>query len=232
MSNMLLWIARPANRKTGPIPTAYVGRDYQETWESCEGCSLRQNTCYAWNGRGRMALASLQKRAQRVPEEYTLEHALKTRLFGMRAIRLGAIGDPARAPRRELLAAIDTARRNRLNVLGYTHFWAAEPRTGVLRREIMASTNTPAEADKAIAAGWRAASVVPSDTKEKLVVTPAGNKLLVCPAMVKANLTCADCRLCDPQHKVWTAGKIQGIAFPDHGPAGRKRFGRKALPTV
>lgn len=233
----LLWTPAAQNRKTGRVPTAYVGETRSDTWASCEGCDLRESTCYAWHGtQARFGLPKIHAGFAREPQRYTLARALKRRLADARIARVTAIGDPLRANRAELLASLHLIRRAGLGVVGYTHFWRDEDGEA-LKRELMASCDTPAQADEAIAAGWRATSVLPWGHVEAhgpLFVTPAGHRGVVCPAQRLERVTCNDCRMCDPQHRVWRAGKVHAIGFLDHSPTARgeaRRAGRR-LPTA
>ena len=55
------------------------------------------------------------------------------------------------------------------------------------------------------------AVVVPSTTSDRGLRTPAGRKVVVCPAQTKADLTCATCRLCA------IPSKKAIVAFRSHG---------------
>lgn len=233
----LLWTPAAQNRKTGRVPTAYVGETRADTWSSCEGCALRGDTCYAWAGtQARFGLSKIHAGFTREPWRYTLAHALKHRQRDARIARVTAIGDPTRANRAELLASLHLIRRAGLRVVGYTHFWREEEGEA-LKRELMASCDSPAQADEAIALGWKATAVLPWDhveTHGKFFVTPAGRRGVVCPAQRLDRVTCNSCGMCDPQHRVWRAGKTHAIGFLDHSSRARgeaRRAGRR-LPVA
>lgn len=78
------------------------------------------------------------------------------------------------------------------------------------------STETMAAADRAIAAGLPAVLAIPSTEKGTSWMTPAGNRVLVCPAQRSDTLTCADCKLCHDR----PANLI--IGFIAHGTSKRK----------
>jgi len=232
----LIWTPAAQNRKTGRVPTAYVGVTRDETRESCEGCALRDSRrCYAWSGpQGQLGLSKIHK-GYRVRGErfYTLAHALKHRQPDARVVRVASIGDPARADRVELLASLLVVRRAGLGVVGYSHFWG-DPWNSHLRRELMASCDDLEQADEAIAAGWRAAAVLPWDHEGLTFSTPAGARGVVCPAQTKPAVTCNTCGMCDPRHRVWAAGKVKAIGFLDHSRAAvraARERGRR-LPTA
>ncbi|MCI0560895.1 MAG: hypothetical protein MN733_20615 [Nitrososphaera sp.] len=235
----MLWVSRPENRKTGCIPTAYIGDSYEAARASCKGCALLEKRCYAWNGAMMKGFSAVLRTNARDPERYDYRNAIFSRNRKAKAIRFGAIGDPARADRVQLLKAVDLARSEGLSVIGYTHHWRNEPITGMLKRTLMASCNMLSETPEAIARGWKPAVVIPWDHKGNTFDMPDGGKGLVCPAQTK-HVTCNDCRMCDPNHPVWDAGKIQAIGFLDHSPKARfdqsdKAFGKakaRKLPTV
>jgi len=72
------------------------------------------------------------------------------------------------------------------------------------------SADTVAQADEYAAMGIAPVVLtVPEDTRANFT-TPAGNKVVICPAETKG-VTCADCKLC-----AWS-GRKAIIAFPAHG---------------
>ena len=221
-----MWVARPGNSKTGPIPTAYVGRTVDEALASCQGCALLYlGECYAWSAM-RRGFASTRKGYARDPERYTIESALRARHPAARAIRFGALGDPSRGGVKRIYHAARLARAEGLATIGYTHFWRQWRYRG-LSRVLLASCNTLGEAREAVAKGWVASVIVPESTPGR-IVKDSGNAYVICPAQTRKGTTCNDCRMCDPQHPVWSAGKVQGVAFLNHSPAARSR----RLPTV
>lgn len=233
----LRWTAVAQNRKTGPIPTAYVGSTRQETWDSCEGCELREGRCYAWRGpQLSFGLLKIQQRARERPENYVVEHALAARHRTARVARISAVGDPSRADRVELLRAIRMIREDGLGVLGYTHFWA-DPWNEHLRQHLLASCNDLEQADEALAAGWIPAAVLPPDTPHDgppTFTTPGGARGVVCPAQRRDHVTCNTCGMCDPSHQVWKAGKVQLIGFFDHSRSSQRaaRASGRPLPSA
>lgn len=229
MNLPLVWVIAN-NRKTGPIPSAYVGATTDETWKSCEGCGLRDNgTCYAWAGLNAMIFgAQITERRALDPAPYTLTAVLKRIKAAVRAARIGVLGDPSRARRRELLTAIRRLRARGLAIVGYTHFWR-EPANQELRANLMASCDELSQVDSAIALGWRPAVVLPWWHKGKRFMSPGGASGVVCPAQTKDPVTCDSCRMCDPQHPVWKGGKVGAIGFVNHSPAARASQTRASL---
>lgn len=226
--------ARSANRKTGDVPTAWVGASREQAVASCVavGCPMAPGArragypaCYAHSGTPVMAHASLT-RSERAP--LAPEDAVRMRAPGARAVRVGAIGDPAAADRPTLARFLSAARSAGLAVLGYTHGWAGMGAD--LRGALMASCDSLPEADAAIAAGWRAVAVVPPGFTGG--TTPAGYPAIVCPAIATGRIDCNQCRLCDAARSVRSNAVI---CFPDHGPSARplraKGAGGRFLPT-
>jgi hypothetical protein len=76
---------------------------------------------------------------------------------------------------------------------------------------INVSANTLPEAEKFYAAGLPTVAVVPEDYPEK-TITPAGIKMVVCPAQTGKAKDCKSCMLCQqPKRKLI-------VAFRDHSP--------------
>ena len=249
-----LWQSKPRNKKTGAIPTAYVGFSYDEALDSCSGCPLlsthkggtgEKTRCYAHAGSVKMGMMSMTNAATGEPRKsaegsdavlpggrYSLEHAMDVarsdkRKKKPRAARLGAIGDPSRVGKEEFHKTVKTIRGNGLSVLGYTHFHREYKNRG-LKRDLMASCDTLAQADDAVSRGWVPAAILPADTQETVVRSDAGNRMLICPAQRSKRVTCDDCRLCDPSGKFWERERakddgVRGIGFIDHGPDTRSK---------
>lgn len=228
----MLWVSRPENRKTGCVPTAYIGDSWETAYASCKGCALLDKTCYAWNGAMMKGYSAVLKTYARDPARYDFYNAIVNRHRKAKMIRIGALGDPARADRVSLLTAVDFARREGLSVVGYTHHWRSEPRTGMLRKTLMASCNNLGETSEAIKLGWRPTVLLQWNHEGNTFKLPSGGKGVVCPAQTKENVTCNDCRMCDPNHPVWEAGKIQAIGFVDHSPKARKAAARQEFEAA
>lgn len=216
----ILWKDQTTNRKTGNIPTAFIGATREESRQSCSGCPLLEKTCYAQNGAVGMSHNSLTKRLKKVGEAlYSFEEALKRRWVGAKYVRVSAIGDASRANPTEVRQMHDQARANGLGWLAYTHFQDDAVAAG--NQDLFcASVSTYEEADAAIAKGFkRATMVVPLEIFEESVRTwtsPAGHKAFICPAIMAHSkglrVTCNQCGMCDPAR---AGAKI--VLFPEHG---------------
>ena len=234
----LYWFSHSTNVKTGNIPHAVVGATLEQTRRSCKGCSLLDGQCYAWAPGSSIVNFALRKlriglvHEKRGPEYYTAKAALKRRHHTARYVRLTTIGDPARVHFGSLCADIRKAWNAGLRILGYTHFWREHPR---MADSFMASCGSPEEVDEALAAGFRATTVMPWDHHEKsgrFFLTPGGERGVICPAQWKDSITCNSCGLCSNEHPA--ADKIRVIGFLDHGPTARKqkRHAKKHARTL
>lgn len=96
------------------------------------------------------------------------------------AVRAGTWGDPAAVPS-WVWAAIGNV------TTGYTHQWR-DPRFQDLKHFLMASVDTPEEAEHAQALGWRT-------FRNSLPDEPELPGEIECPAYT-VGLTCAECKLC------------------------------------
>lgn len=106
-------------------------------------------------------------------------------IFGGRAVRWGAYGDPCYVPRDVLYWGSFHAKR----WTGYTHQWARYPE---LRHHLMASVDTDQEQRWASAAGWRTFRV-------RTESSALGANEISCPASDEAGkrTNCAACGLCN-----------------------------------
>jgi hypothetical protein len=216
----ILVTARSANAKTGDVPQVWVGTSRAESLASCEGCpQLADGGCYAQFGTPAMGHAS----AARAPQGIVAP--ILGRAKTARMLRVGAIGDPARANRQQRWLAIRTAVEQGLAVVGYTHF-SGEAQD--LRGTLMASCESLERAHELSREGWRAAIVMPSGTVGTLRL-PDGSKVVECPAIAAERLgckpfTCNDCAsttrgaLCDASRPG------PHVYFADHGPKAKRRL--------
>ena len=177
-------IARSRNTKTGDIPAIYCGQSIEDMMRACVGCPLapwvpnRPVKCYAWGGSvklgfGAMANGATRGRSKRSLKGtaavkpggcYSLEHALEHRSPKARAVRIGALADPANVRRSTYRAGVKAIRRAGLAILSYTHFWRSY-RNRALKRSCMASCDNLAQADDAKRAHWVPAALVPGTDK-------------------------------------------------------------------
>ena len=216
----MLWRPDSRNTKTGPIPQGYVGATRDETESSCNGCSLRRRNkrtgtgggCYFWNGQTAGAQASMQRRATKHPNQYTLDYALQHSRRTAHYVRAAVGGDPCIFPRTTVKTWHKKVRQAGLRgLLIYTHFFDTPARH--LRNLAVASVDTLARADKAVSSGWHAAVTItdrkaPGSKRSSLssipewngerYTTPSNRPVSLCPAQV-SNKDCNTCGWCNPQ---------------------------------
>ncbi len=205
---------KSSNAKTGPIPVST---------SSAETCPLtcpfnNSNGCYA--GSGPLALhwkkitngdrgdqfADFLGKIQALPAGQLWRHNQAGDLLGDGEEINGAeLGDLVKA---------------NFNKKGftYTHY---DPSVGDNAKYIKGandwgftinlSANTPAHADELSALNiGPVVTVLPANQVEN-TLTPGGRKIVVCPAVIRADVSCSTCRLCA------VANRTTIIGFPVHG---------------
>lgn len=202
-----LLVNRTENRKTGPIPVVYSSRD------SCPpSCPLRGAGCYAENyptrgawDRTNASLETLVAWIQDLPAGTLWRYGVAGDLPGN--------GESIDTIALRLIMAANQGRHG----FAYSHkrpavahnraAIAAANRAGFT---INLSADSLAEADEL--ADHKCGPVVvvlPRDTRQN-TVTPAGRKVVICPAITRG-ITCADCRFCAKSARSYIVG------FPAHG---------------
>jgi hypothetical protein len=213
------FVKKSSNIKTGEIPTTVSSR------ATCpDTCPFKGNGCYAESGFYTRLNWDAVTRGDRGTH-------LRQFMASIAALPLGQLwrhnvsGDlPHTAGKisRRFIRAIIAANRGKRGYT-YTHH---DPNLGenlaLIRQAnrqgftVNLSTETETAADSAIAAGIPAVIAVDSNETRTTWATPAGNRVLVCPAQRSDTKTCADCQLC---HK---RGRRVVIAFLAHGTGKRK----------
>jgi hypothetical protein len=177
----------------------------------CGDCVLRNGACYVTLHQApRSVFATYQAGKYRTVEEVGLQWASR------KAVRFGSYGDPAAV---HAHIWFDLAARSRVHT-GYTHAWRlsqAQP----LRRILMASVDTPAEAWHARGLGWRTYRV--RLASDDLLPSEA-----ICPASIEGGhrTTCDDCAQCDGSRPYDTRSNYATIA---HGSGRTKYLGLRVL---
>ena len=232
------------NTKTANVPTIAIGKTREESLASCKGCKLlpkeAEIPCYSQHGTPAMGHHSQTRAYKRLTEngksveKYTAEHAIRNRHIKALMVRFGSIGDPARANRAELYSALLTCDIERLDPVGYTHFWREEFALD-LRPWFLASCNTIAECEEAESMGWRTTLVVdcPDEYWDNgKYIGPArlaGGA--VCFAMTKPAVTCNTCRVCTSRpanvKRRPILDRYPRIVFPNHGRGSAARRNRR-----
>ena len=207
------------NSKTGPIPVSTSGK------ETCpDACKLKNNGCYAsqgplnihWNkvtsGERGSDWATFLKDVRRIPRHSLFRWAQAGDLVGENdVIDLGAL--------KELMAASKHTR-----IFGYTHYPLTPMNIESLRHAnsngftLNVSTNSISEVDKAMSTGLPVVTVLSHEHSKdvRTVKTEGGNTVLVCPASLGKDITCASCGLCQKSNRSYAIG------FLAHGNSRKK----------
>lgn len=187
---------KSSNAKTGGMVQIYILHRHESPVAAvksgadgviCGDCKHRDTdfkhrTCYVNVGQGPTSVY----RAYRRGAYRKVNRREYGELFGGRTVRFGSYGDPA-FMKPETIAGIASVADK---WTGYTHQWKRKPS---LKGVLMASVDTPAEAEAAKASGWRYFRVAPFGDANKL------QGEISCPASAEAGkrTVCADCKLCD-----------------------------------
>lgn len=207
-----------SNVKTGPIPVSTSSR------ATCSpSCPFFENGCYAESGPLAIHWAQVTKGARGLPVAEFMA-AIQSLPVGQlwRHNQSGDIPHTEGRISRRFVRHLIRANKGRRGYT-YTHhdlrIGENLPLIKQANRQgltINVSTESESAADHAIAHGLPAVMAVRSDETRTTWQTPAGNRVLVCPAQRSDTKTCADCQLC---HK---RGRRVIIAFLAHGTGKRK----------
>jgi hypothetical protein len=184
-------------RDVDPIRAKLEGKDST----ICGDCPHRElGTCYVNVTQAPLAVWRAWKK-RKYPRFNVRKHAA---LFVGRFLRLGSYGDPAAVPLAvwtEVCGLVE-------GWTGYTHQWAVCDRG--LARYCVASCDTPADREAALAAGWRTFRI-------RTAEQPLLPGEFVCPASAEAGkrLTCEECRACSGTK---AGGRNATPAIIFHGP--------------
>ena len=233
------------NRRTISPPAGYVGKSLTELRTSCGDCPLAAE-CYGNGspklGYGMMCLAATNKQSARDFGEnnrelkpggrYSIKNSLDKLQPGVKITRFAIWGESAAIPRKQYHAAVKAFRARGISILNYTHQWRKWANRA-MKTSAMASCESPKQADDAVAVGWVPAMICDHDAAEKgnlplYVKTAAGRKLIVCPGQ-RAEISCNDCKLCDPSNKFWARQTVYvGIALARHFRLTRDKLAKAA----
>ena len=207
------------NKKTGtmPVSTSHAG--------TCPStCPMREKGCYAkagplaihWrkvtSGERGTDWKGFLAQVQKIP---------KGTLWRMNQAGdlVGANNIIDRVALMELVKASKKAR-----AFSYTHYPLTEENVETLKMAnnngftVNVSTNRKEEVDGAMKTGLPVVTVLPVGTTERILSTPEGNKILVCPATLGREITCQECGLCQKRDRSFAIG------FIAHG-IGKKTLG-------
>ena len=231
-SHAILFTRKSSNVKTGPIPVTTTSN------ESCPtDCAFKGNGCYAeagplgglWkamsnagpnapfkNGRNTMTTidwAKLCLEVSSLPANQLWRHNQAgdlAKLPGTIKIDKAALRDLVQANTGK--RGFTYTHHNVLNDLDNRQAVADANAQGFT---VNLSGNTLAHADALADLGIAPVVAVVPITTTANTVTPAGRKVVVCPATIREDVSCADCQLCQRARDFI-------IGFPAHGPSKRK----------
>jgi hypothetical protein len=205
------------------LPTFTVGnrklgktiKTWSRPWgDTCPAeCPFLKKNCYAAPARGMFAQAGNRGAIARLGHIPPIE-----RLKAHHVLRLHVVGDfgqpSGRADLTYIRGVAAAAAQSAATVYTYTHGWRRWGRALARLRDriqINASCDTARDVRDAVRRGWRVAFHSPSVDLGATYHYEAGERLLVCPAQRRAEITCETCGAC------WGASKrYAGVAFRDH----------------
>lgn len=200
---------KSANVKTGPIPVSTTERD------SCPADCAMRSECYAASGPLALHWAAVSagtrgtdwgrfcQSIEALPEGQLWRHN--------QAGDLPQVGGTVDAVKLGQLVAANRGKRG----FTYSHHRDASS-LGWIRHAnewgftVNLSANDLTDADTLADTGAGPVVVVLPSTQSQNTVTPAGRKVVVCPATQRADVSCATCQLCQRQRDTI-------VGFPAHG---------------
>lgn len=209
---------KSSNKKTGPIPVSTTSKS------SCpSACPFKGNGCYAEYGPLHIHWDAVSTKGR----GYDLERFCDE-ISGLPAGQLWRYaqagdlpGDTARIDGSALgkIVAANEGRRG----FAYTHYPPSDAynakqvaKANASGFTINLSANDLVHADELAALGvGPVVTVLPADQLTN-TVTPAGRKVIICPAVVRDDISCATCGLCAVEHRNTIVG------FPVHGTGAKK----------
>lgn len=227
MRNM--WIGISRNKAILPMPCAWVGHTEQETLSSCKasGCTLHDQAtcdaegrlpCYFWFGFRTRGGKRAMNEAAAAGKDYSFERAMSERLAIARYLRLGAGGDHILTVEETVEQAGIARKDHKLGVLGFTHAWRQEAARPLMDC-CMASCDSLADLDIALAMGWKGTAILPKEIGvmprgyawpgPRTFETPGGNLVHVCTKQINLRVNCNGCGRCDPKRNRIPVGFVQ-----------------------
>ena len=208
---------KSSNSKTGPIPVTTTSQD------SCPpSCPFAGGGCYAKSG----PLALHWDRVSQGARGGSLDEL--TRFIGSlpsgqlwRHNQAGDLPGEGETIDVKSLAKIIHANKGKRGFT-YTHKHISKRNRWIIRESndqgfvVNLSANSPAHADELAETGAGPVVCVLDQATTRNTTTPAGRKIVVCPATVRDDVTCSTCGLCARS----TRSVI--IGFPAHGTSKRK----------
>lgn len=204
------------NKKTGPIP---VSTSSQET---CGNCPFKGNGCYAEQGPLLLHFQEVTRgnRGMEWPEFCEAIALLPQGQFWRmnQAGDLPGLGNLINVKQLRALVSANQGKKG----FTYTHKYQSHANLSAIKESIEngfvinLSANNLAHADELSEKKSGPVVVVLPESQTSNTTTPAGRKVVICPATVRDNVSCDTCRLCQKGTRSCIVG------FPAHGAAKRK----------
>jgi len=216
MKNITHITLKSANAKTGPIPVS------TSSATTCpDACPFKASGCYAKSGPLALHWSKVSAGLRGLQWNEFLS-VIRSFAAGQlwrhnQAGDLPGDGDKIDGVALAQLAKANSGRRG----FTYTH---KPPTVANLRRirsanragfVVNLSANSVAHADTLAELGLPVAAVVPQSSPDRFT-TPAGNKVVICPAQRVAGISCDKCRLCAKGDRTFIIG------FKPHGTGSKK----------
>lgn len=204
---------KSSNKKTGPIPVTITSDN------SCPSvCPLRDQGCYAQSG----PLAIHWRKTSNGERGNDWDNLLDTvKAFPegqlWRHNQAGDLPHTDQVIDAALVGALVAANEGRRGFTYTHHDMALEGNVEVVKAAneggfaVNLSANDPAHADELVKLGIAPVVTVLGEYAEGVSYTPEGNRITVCPAAQRDDVSCATCKLCAK-----TDRKVI-IGFPVHG---------------
>ena len=216
MKNITHVTLKSGNSKTGPIPVS------TSPSSTCpDACPFKLSGCYAKSGP--LALHWSKVSAGLRGLQWT-EFLSVVRSFSAGQLwRHNQAGDLPGAGDKIDRAALAQLVKANAGKRGFTYTHKPVNRTNLkairsANRDgfvVNLSANSVAHADTLAKTGLPVAAVVPQSSPDRFT-TPAGNKVVICPAQRVAGISCDTCRLCAKGNRTFIIG------FRPHGTGARK----------
>lgn len=200
-----------ANAKTGPIPVSTT-----ESRSCPPSCPLRSRGCYAEGGPLGLHWRAVSLRQRGMPwGEFCAAVASLPADTLWRHNQSGDLPGPGESVNRTELEQLVRANAGKRGFT-YTHKHNVAALEAVRWANgegftVNLSANTLAHADQLADTGAGPVVVVLPSDQTRNTHTPAGRRVVVCPATQREGVTCATCKLC-----AWSGRKVV-VGFPAHG---------------
>jgi hypothetical protein len=216
MTNNLSLTPISHNVKTGPIPVSTSSKS------TCpDACPFKAGGCYAQGGPLNIHWNKITSGERGTDFEGFLAAVKKIRRGQLwRHNQAGDLAGDNNAIDAGALKALVEANRGRKGFT-YTHKPMTEENAQAVKHAnengftVNLSANNLSHADELKALNIGPVVVVVNSAQKENLTTPNGHKVVICPATVRDDVTCASCGLCQKQR-----GAIVG--FPAHGNAKKK----------